>query len=259
MDRSAVAAAVARVRPAVVYHCAGAAHVGKAWAGATGALATNVRATHYLLEGLRTAGVEARVLLPGSALVYRPVNEPMTENHALVPNSPYGLSKLSQELLAFHAGSERVHVMVARSFNHFGPRQDPAFAVSGFARQIARIEGGFQAPEIVVGNLEARRDLTDVRDTVRAYRMIVDQGASGRAYNVCSGRAFAIGEVLEMLVARSHASIRVRIDPALFRPNDVPLVVGDPGRMRDELGWTPTIPFEQTLEDTLNYWRGQTH
>jgi GDP-4-dehydro-6-deoxy-D-mannose reductase len=259
MDRAAVIEAVARLRPAVVYHCAGAAHVGRAWEGATGALATNVMATHHVLEGLRLAGQESRVLVPSSALVYRPADVPLGEHHPLVPTSPYGLSKLAQELLACHAGSGRIHVTVARAFNHFGPRQDPAFAASGFARQIARIEAGFQAPEIVVGNLEARRDLTDVRDTVRAYQLIVERGRPGRAYNVCSGRALPIGDLLNMLVGRSHVSIEVRVDPSLFRPNDVPLLVGDPTRLHDEVGWTPEMPFEQTLEDTLNYWRSQVH
>ena len=225
LDRSAVIDALARLQPAVVYHCAGAAHVGRAWEGATAALATNVLATHHLLEGIRLAGGDARVLIPSSALVYRPSDGPLTEEAPLVPTSPYGLSKLAQELVACNAGSERVQVMVARAFNHTGPRQDPAFAASGFARQIARIEAGQQAPEIVVGNLDARRDLTDVRDTVRAYRLIVEQGRSGRAYNVCSGRATAIGDVLEMLVSRARTSIRVRVDPALFRPNDVPLLL----------------------------------
>src|SRR5450631_354108 len=163
LDRSAVIDAIGRLQPAVVYHCAGAAHVGRAWEGASAALATNVRATHHLMEGLRLAGAEARVLIPSSALVYRPGSEPLTEAHPLVPTSPYGLSKLAQELLACDGRSAQVHVTVARAFNHIGPRQDPAFAASGFARQIAEIEAGHQSPEISVGNLEARRDLTDVR------------------------------------------------------------------------------------------------
>jgi GDP-4-dehydro-6-deoxy-D-mannose reductase len=256
LDRDAVVAAVARLKPAIVYHCAGAAHVGRAWEQTTATFAANVLGTHYLLEGLHHAGASARVLIPSSALVYKPADEALTENHPLVPAGPYGLSKLAQEMLASHTGPGSVQVSVARAFNHFGPRQDPSFSTSGFARQIASIEAGVQPPEIRVGNLDARRDLTDVRDTVRAYRAIAERGEAGRAYNVCSGSAPAIRDVLDMLLARSRVQVRVHVDPDRFRPSDVPLLVGDPTRLRDELDWTPKIPIEQTLDDLLNYWRG---
>ena len=255
LDRSSVVGAIARLRPAVVYHCAGAAHVGHAWEQTEATLAINVHGTHHLLDGLCQAGAGARVLIPGSALVYRPSSEALTEDHPLVPASPYGVSKLAQELLADHIPASGVQIAIARAFNHFGPRQDPAFSTSDFARQIASIEAGLQPPEISVGNLDARRDLTDVRDTVRAYRAIAERGQPRRAYNVCSGRAVAIREVLDMLVALARVPIQVRVDPARFRPNDVPLLLGDPSRLRDELGWTPTIPLEQTLNDILQYWR----
>jgi GDP-4-dehydro-6-deoxy-D-mannose reductase len=255
LDRSAVVAAIARLRPAMVYHCAGAAHVGEAWQRTEATFAMNVRGTQYLMEGLSRAGVEARVLVPSSALVYRPADTALTEDDPLAPTSPYGVSKLAQELLGSHTAGSGVQIMIARAFNHFGPRQDPAFSTSGFARQIAAIEGGLQPPEIVVGNLDARRDLTDVRDTVRAYRAIAEHGQPGRPYNVCSGHAVAIGDVLEMLVARARVPIRVRVDQGRFRPNDVPLLVGDPSRVRQELGWTPQIPLEQTLDDVIDYWR----
>ena len=255
LERSSVVDAIARIRPSMVYHFAGAAHVGKAWEQTEKTLAINVRGTHHLLDGLCQAGAGARVLIPGSALVYRPANEALTEDHPLVPASPYGVSKLAQELLADHTPAPGVQVTIARAFNHFGPRQDPAFSTSDFARQIASIEAGLQPPEISVGNLDARRDLTDVRDTVRAYRVIAERGEPRRAYNVCSGRAISIREVLDMLVALARVPIQVRVDPARFRPNDVPLLLGDPSRLRDELGWTPTIPLEQTLDDILQYWR----
>jgi GDP-4-dehydro-6-deoxy-D-mannose reductase len=257
LDRSAVIDAVARLQPAVVYHCAGAAHVGHAWEHTEATFAINVRGTHHLLDGLYLAGAEARVLIPGSALVYRPANEALTEDHPLAPASPYGVSKLAQEMLAQHNPDSGVEITIARAFNHFGPRQDPAFSTSGFARQIAEIEGGRQAPEISVGNLDARRDLTDVRDTVRAYRAIAERGVPGRAYNVCSGRAVAIGDVLGMLVARSRVPIRIQADQARFRPSDLPLLLGDPSRLHDELGWVAAIPLQQTLDDILHYWRGE--
>jgi GDP-4-dehydro-6-deoxy-D-mannose reductase len=255
LDRAAVIDAIARLKPAIVYHCAGAAHVGLAWERTQATFATNVRGTHHLFDALDLAGGETRVLVPSSALVYRPASEPLTEDHPLVPASPYGLSKLAQELVGRHA-APGVHVSVARAFNHFGPRQDPSFSTSAFARQVAAIEAGRQPPELGVGNLEARRDLTDVRDTVRAYAMIADRGRPGRVYNVCSGRAVAIHEVLEMLLARARVPIRVHVDPARLRPSDVPLLVGDPARAREELGWTPLVPLEQTVDDVLGYWRG---
>ncbi len=254
LDRAGVTTAIARLRPSVVYHCAGAAHVGRAWDDTEPTFAVNVRGTHHLLDALQRATVSARVLVPSSALVYATVAEPIRESHPLAPNSPYGLSKLAQEMLAQRTNGS-VSVALARPFNHVGPRQDPHFVASGFARRIADIERGQWPPQIAVGNLEARRDLTDVRDTVRAYQLILERGQPGRPYNVCSGRALRIGELLDMLLARARVPISVKVDPARYRPNDTPLLLGDPARLRDELGWTPTIPIEQTLDDLLAFWR----
>jgi GDP-4-dehydro-6-deoxy-D-mannose reductase len=254
LDRAGVASAIERLRPSIVYHCAGAAHVGRAWDDTESTFAVNVRGTHHLLDALQRANVSARVLVPSSALVYATLAEPLRESHPLLPNSPYGLSKLAQEMLAQRTNGT-VSVALARPFNHFGPRQDPHFAASGFARRIADIERGQWPPEISVGNLEARRDLTDVRDTVRAYQLILERGQPGRPYNVCSGRALQIRELLDRLLSRARAPITVKVDPGRYRPNDTPLLVGDPGRLRDELGWTPTIPIEQTLDDLLAFWR----
>jgi GDP-4-dehydro-6-deoxy-D-mannose reductase len=180
----------------------------------------------------------------------------LREDHPLVPASPYALSKLAQEL-AGCGDPGGPDVLIARAFNHFGPRQDPWFVASGFARRIADIEAGRWAPEIAVGNLDSRRDLTDVRDTVRAYRLILERGTPGRPYNVCSGQAMAVRELLEMLLARAKVPIRITVDPARYRPNDMPLLVGDPGRIRDELGWTPRISLEQAVDDLLEFWRSQ--
>jgi GDP-4-dehydro-6-deoxy-D-mannose reductase len=257
LDAEAVAAGVARLRPAVVYHCAGAAHVGRSWDSTEPTFAANVRGTHHLLRALERVGASARVLVPSSALVYAGADEPLTEAHPLVPNSPYGLSKLAQEMLAGRSNGP-LGVTIARAFNHLGPRQDPQFVASGFARRIADIERGIWEPEISVGNLDARRDLTDVRDTVRAYTLILDRGTPGRPYNVCSGRAITIRHLLDLLLARARVPVSVKVDPARYRPNDTPLLVGDPSRLRDELGWTAQIPLEQTLDDLLEYWRNQT-
>jgi GDP-4-dehydro-6-deoxy-D-mannose reductase len=145
--------------------------------------------------------------------------------------------------------------MVARPFNHIGPRQGPGFAGSSFARQIARIERGLEPPTLRVGNLDTRRDITDVRDVVDAYVRIMDGGQTGRAYNVCSGRAWRIRDLLEELLQLSTVPITVEIDQERFRPIDVPVVQGDPTRIRTELGWTPHVRVEQTLQDTLTEWR----
>ena len=257
LDRAAVAAAIARIRPTVVFHCAGAAHVGRAWNGGESTFAINVRGTQFLLEGLDALRQKpaTRVLVPSSAMIYRPSPEPLREDDPLVPPNPYGLSKLAQEMLAVRANGPAVNVFVARAFNHVGPRQDPSFVVSDFARQVARIEAGLAAPEIVVGNLEARRELTDVRDTVRAYRAVAERGQPGRPYNVSSGVAWPIGELLDRLRSRARVAVRVRTDPARLRPNDVPILVGDATRIRDEIGWKPVIPLDRTLDDVLEYWR----
>ena len=257
LDQRQVQAAIDRARPTAVYHCAGAAHVGRAWEATASTLATNVRGTHHVLQAMERSGSGARVFVPSSALVYAPASEPLTEQHALRPSSPYGVSKLAQEMLALE-GHGALAVTIARPFNHFGPRQDPQFAAPGFARRIADIERGRWAPEISVGNLDAQRDLTDVRDTVRAYQMILERGQPGRPYNVCSGRAITIRELLDRLIARARVPVEVKVDPARYRPNDTPLVVGDPSRLRDELGWAPEIPLDQTLDDLLEYWRART-
>ena len=256
LDRPQVDAAVARLRPAAVYHCAGAAHVGRSWDSTESTFAVNVRGTHHLLDALQRGGAAARVLVLSSALVYASADAAVAETHELAPNNPYGLSKLAQEMLAARTDGA-LAVTIARPFNHVGPRQDPHFAASGFARRIADIERGRWAPEISVGNLEARRDITDVRDTVRAYRLILEKGEPGRPYNVCTGRALSIRELLDLLLARARVPIAIKIDPARLRPNDTPLLLGDPSRLRDELGWTPTIPLEQTLDDLLEYWRSE--
>ena len=255
VDADAVREAIASVKPNAVYHCAGAAHVGKSWENTTPTFEINVRGTHNLLEALRRSGLRSKVLIPSSAMVYRSSDEAMAEVHPLVPRSPYALSKLAQEMTGLRARADGLHVTIARSFNHVGPRQDPFFAASGFARRIADIEAGRWEPELAVGNLDARRDIHDVRDTVRAYQLILERGADGEAYNVCSGRAISIGALLDKLLAHARLPIKVRVDPSRYRPNDVPLLLGDPTRITTELGWLPEIPLDRTIEDLLAYWR----
>jgi len=256
-DANAVAQAIASAKPSAIYHCAAEAHVGRSLGNTTSAFRINVLGTHYLLEGLRRARLRAKIVVPSSAMVYASSGEPLAEDHPFGPQGPYALSKLGQEMTALHGREDGLHVTIARAFNHVGPRQDPFFAASGFARRIADIEAGKWEPVIAVGNLEARRDIHDVRDTVRAYRLILDRGADGRVYNVCSGRAIQIGALLDMLLAHARVPITIRVDPARYRPTDVPLLLGDPTRLQTELGWLPEIPINQTLEDLLSYWRAR--
>ena len=256
LDRRAVFTALAMLRPSAIYHCAGSAHVGDSFTEPARALRLNVIGTHHLLEGVRNAGLTGRVLVIGSAMVYRQADTATNEDHPIGPSSPYGVSKLAQEMLALRASD--LAVIVARPFNHAGPRQDPSYVTSSFAQQIAEIEARLREPVLRVGNLESRRDITDVRDTVRAYRLLTERGVPGRAYNVCSGTAYRIRDLLEHLVALSRVPIAVEPDPARLRPSDNPIILGDGTRLRQETGWTPTIPMAQTLRDLLDYWRERT-
>jgi GDP-4-dehydro-6-deoxy-D-mannose reductase len=255
LDRDAVAAALAEARPAAIFHCAGSAHVGSSWQDSLTPLETNALGTHHLLDGVRRAGLRCRAVVVSSALVYRPALDPLDEEAPLGPSDPYGLSKLAQEMLAIRAAGTGLDVVVARAFNHAGPRQDPSYATASFARQIALAEADRAAPLIVVGNLDARRDITDVRDTVGAYRALAVRGAPGRPYNVCRGRAYAVRELLDLLLAEARVRLQVRVDETRMRPHDNPVLVGDPSRIAGEIGWRAGIPIERTLRDLLEYWR----
>lgn len=256
LDRRAVADAIAALRPSVIYHCAGIAHVGHSWNDPAGPLRVNVLGTHHVIEAVRAARLGCPILVTGSALVYRPSAVPMTEEDALGPSDPYGVSKLAQETLALRAAD--LPVFVVRPFNHAGPRQSDSYVTSSFARQIAEIEAGLKPPLLRVGNLDARRDITDVRDTVRAYPLVVSRGAARRPYNVCSGHAYRVRDVLHALVDMSSAEIRIEVDPARLRPSDVPIISGSAARLTSETGWQPRIPIDRTLTDLLEYWRAHT-
>jgi len=256
LDRDRVGAAVADLQPRQVYHLAGVPHVGASWDSTTPTLAGNVLATHYLFDALRRAGVHARVLVTASATVYAPSDRPIAEDGPIAPGSPYALSKLAQEMRTLRAAVEDgLEVIVARAFNHTGPRQTPSFAAPSFARQIALMERGALPPVIRAGNLAPRRDLSDVRDVVRAYIALMDRGAGGAIYNVASGVGRPIGDVLEALIARARMPVTVEIDPSLLRPNDTAALVGDCTRLQRDTGWSPQIAFDQMLDDLLEYWR----
>jgi GDP-4-dehydro-6-deoxy-D-mannose reductase len=255
LDRDAVARAIADITPSAVYHLAGAAHVGQSWQFTLETFHGNVLATHHLLDALQSVpGV--RVLVTCSATVYKPLDRPLREGDALAPGSPYATSKLAQEMRAIHAcEDDGMAVLIARAFNHTGPGQDPSYVAPGIARQIARIEAGVQEPMLRVGNLEPKRDLTDVRDVARAYVEMMARALPGQPYNVCSGRQLTIRALVEAFVSRARCSITLVQDASLFRPTDAPLLVGDHGRLSAATGWMPEIPLERTVEDLLEHWR----
>jgi GDP-4-dehydro-6-deoxy-D-mannose reductase len=228
------------------------AHVAESWKRTTPALEVNAFGTSLLLDAILRVVPECVVVITGSALVYRPSSEPLREEDAVGPTDPYGVSKLAQELAALRSGAR---VVVTRSFNHVGPRQPPSFVMPSFARQIAEIEAGRREPVLLVGNLDARRDITDVRDTVRAYELLAASGQPSRVYNVCSGVAHRVGDLLERLLAMARLRVRVEQDARRMRPSDNPLVVGDRSRIAKDTGWQPEIPIERTLADLLDWWR----
>lgn len=256
LDASAVARSIAELRPSVIYHLAGAADVGGAWQDPVRPLRLNALGTHHVLDAVRAARVNCPVLVTGSALVYRPSTSALGEDCPIGPVTPYGVSKLAQEMVA--ARATWCPVLLARSFNHAGPRQSPSYVTSSFARQIAEIEAGLREPVLRVGNLESRRDITDVRDTVRAYRRMVAAGTPGHPYNVCSGRAYRIADLLATLIEMAAVRVRIEVDPERLRPSDTPILLGDPSRLRRDTGWHPEIPIDRTLADLLEYWRQDT-
>lgn len=258
LDADAVATAIAEIRPAAVYHLAGAAHVARSWSNTHETLAGNVLATEHVFAGLRQAGLTPRVLVSCSANIYAPSEEPLTEASLVSPRNPYATSKLAQETLSIRAWTlDGIPTLVARAFNHIGPRQSTEYVASSIARQIAAIEAGQLEPVLTVGNLEPQRDLTDVRDTVRAYRAMMSHARPGVPYNVCSGRALAIRTLIETFLRRARTEVKIVQDPSLFRPNDIMRLVGSHDRLTAETGWTPDIPLEQTVDDLLDYWRGR--
>jgi GDP-4-dehydro-6-deoxy-D-mannose reductase len=251
-DSHSVESAMARLQPAAVYHLAGAANQGAAWADTDVAMELNALVTHVLLRAVAQHSPQARVLVTTSAAVYGASQTPQREDSPVAPATPYGVSKLAQEMVALQAAHrEHLDVVIVRPFNHIGPGQDPGFFAPAFARQLARIESGLEAGPMLVGNLTPRRDLCDVRDTVRAYRLLMQHGIRGEIYNVCRGEAVEIGALLEMLRAEVTTPVDVRVDPDKLRPVDMPILVGDRTRLTSSTGWEPEIPLVQTLHDVL--------
>jgi len=260
-DPQGVRALVDEVQPDYIFHLAAQSFVPTSLADPWDTLENNIRAQLNLLEAVRLSGREVRVLVIGSNEEYgapKPEELPQTEESPLRPNNPYAVSKVAQDFLGlqYHL-AYGLPVVRVRPFNHTGPGQSPRFVVPAFASQIARIEAGLQEPVMKVGNLDTARDFSDVRDIVRAYHLAVTQGEPGEVYNLASGRARSVQGLLETLLSLADTEIRVERDPARYRPVDVPEAYGSAEKFRQQTGWEPEIPFEQTLRDTLEYWREQ--
>ncbi|MBI3610815.1 MAG: GDP-mannose 4,6-dehydratase [Nitrospirae bacterium] len=259
-DFKAVAEVLADVKPDYVYHLAGSAFVPDADADPRLVYDVNFQGTLNMLEAVRAMGSAPRTLVVSSAEVYGRVPEealPVNEDAPLRPLSPYGVTKACADLAAYqYAAAYRLPVIRVRPFNHIGPRQSEQFVCSSFAKQIAEIEKGVRKPVLHVGNLEARRDFTDVRDVVRAYRMILEKAEGGEVYNVGRGKAWRVEEIVKMLLAESRVQgIELEQQPVRVRPNDVPVMLCDPSKLEKSFGWKSQIPIEQTLRDLLGYWR----
>jgi GDP-4-dehydro-6-deoxy-D-mannose reductase len=240
--------------PEAVYHLAALSHVGESWDVAAEAFRVNAEGTLHVLGAARRAGVR-RVLVVGSAEEYgyaRDADMPLSEETALRPVSPYGAAKVAAGYLALQAylgaGLETIR---ARPFNHTGAGQSPRFLIPALARRVADAERN-GAAEVRVGSLEPVRDITDVRDVVRAYRLLVERGVPGEVYNICSGRGVAVGEIARKLLGLASTPLQLTVDPELVRSVDVPRLVGDPSKLREATGWRPEIELEQTLHDVLD-------
>jgi GDP-4-dehydro-6-deoxy-D-mannose reductase len=258
-DATSAHHALAQSRPDVVFHLAAQSFVPASWKAPNETMVTNVVGQTNLFEAVRQLGLDPTVQIACSSEEYgmvHPDEVPITESNPLRPLSPYAVSKVAQDMMAYqYFESYGLKTVRTRGFNHTGPRRGDVFVTSNFAKQIASIEAGLQEPVIRVGNLEAVRDFTDVRDMVRAYWLAVTRAKPGEVYNVATGHGITIQELLDRLLALSTAEVRVEQDPDRMRPSDVVRLIGDSSKFRRDTGWEPEIPFDQTLADLLAYWR----
>jgi GDP-4-dehydro-6-deoxy-D-mannose reductase len=258
LDPAAVASAVAEALPEVVFHLAARAHVGESWSAPGETLHDNLAMTLHVLEAVRTASPDAVVVAVASGEVYGPAAAlPIEETAPLRPQNPYAVSKASADLLAgFYADAHGLRVVRARTFNHAGPGQAPIYAIANFARQVAAgLEAGDDPLRVVTGNPDTRRDFTDVRDVVHAYRALAEDGAAGEAYNVCSGRTASAAELVEQLAAAVGRPVETVVDPARVRAHEVMELRGSREKLTAATGWEPAIALATTLADTVTWWR----
>jgi GDP-4-dehydro-6-deoxy-D-mannose reductase len=259
LDLNSLQKVVADVRPNYVFHLAAQSFVPASWTSPAVTLEINVVGSANLFEAIRSAHINPATQLACSSEEYglvKPNEVPIKEINPLRPLSPYAVSKIAMDYLGYqYFKSYGMRIVRTRGFNHTGPRRGEVFSESTFAKQIAEIEKGMQEPVINVGNLEAKRDYTDVRDMVNGYFLAATKGEPGEVYNICSGKAVKISQVLETLMSFSKVKMEVKQDPARMRPSDVPILLGDNSKFRRQTGWQPKIPLKKTLQDLLNYWR----
>ena len=247
-------------RPDAVYHLAAQSSVGLSWQEPAMTMKVNVEGTINLLETMYNLQLSTRILLIGSGEEYGPVDslDPINEEKLPNPQNPYSMSKYLQTMVGMkYFRNYGMNIFFARPFNHTGPGQNRGFVVPDFASQVAAIEAGFQETVIRVGNLSAQRDFSDVRDVVQAYWQIVEQGKPGTIYNVGAGKAISIQTILDQLLSLSSKAIKVETDPNKLRPVDVPVIYSSISKLHKEIGWQPHIELQDTIKDTLEYWRNE--
>jgi GDP-4-dehydro-6-deoxy-D-mannose reductase len=246
-------------RPDWIFHLAAQSFVPASWTGPAETLTTNLLGQTYLFEAVRAVRLDPVIQIACSSEEYGlvlPEEVPIKETNPLRPRSPYAVSKVAQDYQGYqYFQSYGLRIVRTRAFNHTGPRRGEVFAMSSFAKQIASIELGLAEPVLRVGNLEAVRDFTDVRDIVRGYVLAVSSGEPGEVYNLSSGRGHTIRALLDTLLALSPVEVEVTVDPQRLRPSDVEILIGDSTKFRERTGWLPTIPIETTLQNLLDYWR----
>lgn len=261
MDLPALKDLFAAARPDYIFHLAAQAFVAASWEDPWNTLANNIRGQLNVLLAAIALGTWPRVLVVGSAEEYGIVAReelPIRETNPLRPSNPYAVSKVAQDMLGYqYHASHKLPVVRVRPFNHIGPGQSPVFVTSDFAKQIAEAEAGLREPVLQVGDLNARRDFSDVRDIMRGYYLALSQGEPGEVYNLGAERSYSIREVLERLVALSTIPLRFKVDTARLRPVDIPEIVGDCSKFHARTGWRAEIPLEESLKDILAYWRKQ--
>jgi GDP-4-dehydro-6-deoxy-D-mannose reductase len=259
LDPFSVHKLIGSVRPDRIFHLAAQSHVPTSWNSPSATLQDNIIGQLNLFEAVRQVGIDPLIQIAGSSEEYglvHPDEVPMKETNPLRPLSPYAVSKVGQEMLAYqYHQSYGIRSIVSRGFNHSGPRRGENFVDSSFAKQIACIEKGIGEPVIHVGDLTSKRDFTDVRDIVQAYWLLLDKCRPGEVYNIGSGSTRSMQEVLDMLLKMSRVRVDVQVDPTRLRPSDVPILWADSTKFIEATGWKPTIPYEQTLRDLLDYWR----
>lgn len=244
-----------------LFHLAAQSSVAYSWKNPSLTIDVNIKGCVNLLDAIRRIDKKPRVLLIGSGEEYGHIRAdecPIIEDNTVRPGNIYAATKACQNMLGkIYSDAYGLDIMMVRAFNHIGPNQTPTFVVADFCKQVADIEKGRQDPVIYVGNLSARRDFTDVRDVVKAYAKLVKEGRRGETYNVGTGKAIAIQDILNKIVSMSDKDIEVKVDENKLRPVDVPIIEPDISRIKREVGWEPLIPLEQTLRETLEYWREQ--